>query len=309
VVTLEPAFPVMELASRVTTIEDGAASSISWTRSPDSWTYRVEGAITVSSAARRTQLSVPDPDLFTGLAFARILADSGIIVRGLVRTVTDTTATLAARRTVPLGEIESRPLADWLFPILNVSQNWFAEMVIKQLGRQRGTAGSWDQGVEVERRFLIDVMRLDSTQFSLEDGSGLSGKNLVTPLTFAKLLDFMRRNPRFEGFARGLPRSGMVGSLERRFVRTPLEGLVQAKSGSIGRVNSLSGYIEGQRGPNGGEAPLCRTFSVQANHHTLAGRTMIDQIDSLVVMIGKDCAKTGKGVRTVDGGKRRGDSP
>jgi D-alanyl-D-alanine carboxypeptidase len=48
----------------------------------------------------------------------------------------------------------SQPSADWIFPVLNTSQNWYAEMTLKQIGKQFGRAGSWDEGLRVERRFL-----------------------------------------------------------------------------------------------------------------------------------------------------------
>ena len=184
------------------------------------------------------------------------------------------------RGTAPLAEITSRPLRDWIFPILNRSQNWFAEMVLKQLGRQFGKAGSWTEGLAVERRFLIDSVRVDSTEFSLSDGSGLSSNNLVSPTAFTKILRFIRAHPRAQTFLAGLPQAGQVGSLRSRFVRTPLEGRVRAKDGSIGGVNSLSGFIER---PDG----RVWTFSVQANHHTQAGRSVVQQIDSVVVQMGK----------------------
>ena len=181
-----------------------------------------------------------------------------------------------------LAEIVSRPVADWVFPTLNVSQNWIAEMLNKQLGRQFGLGGSWQEGIAVERRFLIDEVGLDSTQIMIHDGSGLSAKNVISPLVFARLLAFMRRDPECEAFAAGLPQSGMTGTLRNRFRQGPLEGRVRAKTGSIGPVNSLSGYLERER-PS--QDP-CRTFSVQANHHTLGGRTITRGIDSVVVAIG-----------------------
>ncbi len=78
----------------------------------------------------------------------------------------------------------------------------------------------------------------------------------------------------------GLPQAGQVGSLRKRFVDTPLAGRVRAKDGSIGGVNSLSGFLER---PDG----RVWTFSVQANHHALPGRAVIAQIDSVVVDMGK----------------------
>jgi D-alanyl-D-alanine carboxypeptidase/D-alanyl-D-alanine-endopeptidase (penicillin-binding protein 4) len=182
--------------------------------------------------------------------------------------------------TVPLAEVSSRPLRDWIFPILNSSQNWFSEMLLKQLGKQFGRGGSWPDGLEVERRFLIDSVRIDSTQISLSDGSGLSSSNLLSPLAFAQILRYIRRHPRYGTFAGGLPQAGAPGSLKTRFIGTPMAGRVRAKTGSISRVNSLSGYIEVDRG-------RYLIFSVQANHHAQPSRDILAAIDSVVVEMGR----------------------
>src|SRR5437763_646669 len=165
-------------------------------------------------------------------------------------------------------------------PILNTSQNWFAEMLLKVLGHEIKGEGAWEAGLEVERRFLIDSVKIDSTAFALEDGSGLAAGNLVTPHAFAQLLAYMHRHPKGAPFVAALPHAGQPGSLLKRFVGTPLEGRVIAKTGSIDRVNSLSGYIEQ---PNGRTV----TFSVQANGHAVPYAQMLAQIDSVVVEIGK----------------------
>ncbi len=132
----------------------------------------------------------------------------------------------------------------------------------------------------MERRFLIDSVRIDSTQFSLSDGSGLSSSNLVSPLAFTQLLRFIRSHPRSATFATALPAAGLAGSLRNRFLGTPLNGRVRAKTGSIARVQSLSGYIE----LGGGKA---LTFSVEANHHAESSRIMLNAIDSVVVELGR----------------------
>jgi len=167
-----------------------------------------------------------------------------------------------------------------VFPILNTSQNWFAEMLLKVLGRGFGDGGSWDGGLAVEESFLTDSVGIPAEAFSLEDGSGLSSGNLVSPTAFAQLLRYMWSHPRHGAFLRALPRSGERGSLRTRFVGTPLEGRVVAKTGSIQHVNSLSGYIERPRG-----GPL--VFSVIANNHTVPGGQMLRQIDSIVVQMGR----------------------
>src|SRR6266550_222360 len=188
-----------------------------------------------------------------------------------------------AEGTVALGRkpwIESFALADIIFPILNSSQNWFAEMLLKILGRERKGEGSWKAGLDVERRFLIDSVGIDSTAFALEDGSGLAAGNLVTPHAFTQLLAYMHRHPKRALFLAALPHSGQPGSLLKRFAGTAVEGRVIAKTGSIDRVNSLSGFIER---PNGRTI----TFSIQANTHAVPYQQMLAQIDSVVVEIGK----------------------
>ncbi len=106
--------------------------------------------------------------------------------------------------------------------------------------------------------------------------SGLSASNLVSPLAFTELLRFIRQHPHWATFAAGLPQAGNTGSLRNRFRGTPLEGKVRAKTGSISRVNTLSGFVE----LDGGKGLV---FSVQANHHTQPTRAILAQIDSVVV--------------------------
>jgi D-alanyl-D-alanine carboxypeptidase/D-alanyl-D-alanine-endopeptidase (penicillin-binding protein 4) len=86
----------------------------------------------------------------------------------------------------------------------------------------------------------------------------------------------MRRHPRYPTFATALPQAGSNGSLRNRFIGTPIAGRVRGKTGSISRVNSLSGYLELGHGKS-------LTFSVQANHHAQPTRAMLAAIDSLVV--------------------------
>lgn len=275
-ISMTPDVGVAALDNRAEVGARGSRRSFDILRAADGMTYVATGSVPAGSPARTEEAAVLDPDRFTALALRQELLAEGITVRGAVRSTTDSLAYRHARQGPPLAEIESRPLQDWIFPILNTSQNWFAEMTLKQLGRQFGTAGSWSEGLRIERRFLIDSIGVDSTQFEVEDGSGLASNNLVSPLAFTRLLAFMRRHPNYSTFIAGMPQAGNTGSLRRRFVGTPLEGRVRAKTGSISRVNTLSGYVERADG-------TVLVFSVQANHHTLGSARMIPAIDSVVV--------------------------
>jgi D-alanyl-D-alanine carboxypeptidase/D-alanyl-D-alanine-endopeptidase (penicillin-binding protein 4) len=278
-ISITPLLGDVTLENRSRTREVGG-DDIDFFRAPGTMALSAEGNVSQMSRGGTEYFALPDPNLFAARAFRQVLANAGIAVLGTTRSTTDSLAFHHYRITPPLAEVESRPLKDWVFSILNTSQNLFAEVLLKQLGKNFGTEGSWDEGIRVERRFLIDSMGIDSTQISLSDGSGLSSVNLVSPYAFTQLLRFIRRHPRWPTFAAGLPQSGQTGSLRNRFKGTPLEGRVWAKTGSISRVHTLSGIIETPRRKR-------LYFSIQANHHTLPGRVILAQIDSIVVEMGK----------------------
>ncbi|MEO8030656.1 MAG: D-alanyl-D-alanine carboxypeptidase/D-alanyl-D-alanine-endopeptidase [Gemmatimonadota bacterium] len=273
---MDPDLGDLTLENRSRTIAVGGRTTLDFFRTAGTLGLWAEGDVALDNRGGTESFALPDPAIFAARAFRQVLGQAGITIRGTVRSTTDSLQYRAARGTPPLAEVESRPLKEWIFPILNTSQNWFAEMLLKQLGRQFGTAGSWQSGIAVERRFLIDSMAVDSAQISLADGSGLSADNLVSPLAFTRVLNYMRRNPNFAVFTNGLPRAGQPGSLRNRFKGTPLEGRVAAKTGTISLASSLSGYIFTAAGDT-------LVFSIQANHHTATDHDMKAEIDSLVV--------------------------
>jgi D-alanyl-D-alanine carboxypeptidase/D-alanyl-D-alanine-endopeptidase (penicillin-binding protein 4) len=282
VITMSPDVGDVVFENRTVTVRAGGPSDIGdrFFRQPGTLDVWAEGTVALDLPPRTESFAMPDPNLYTARALRQTLEQAGIAITGTTRSTTDSMRYRQARTTAPLAEVTSRPLREWVFPILNRSQNWFAEMVLKQLGRQFGRGGSWEEGLAVERRFLIDSVRVDPTEFRLVDGSGLASGNLVSPLTFTKILRYIRGHPRAQTFLAGLPQAGGVGSLRSRYAGTPLAGRVRAKDGSIGGVNSLSGFVER---PDG----RVLTFSVQANHHVQSGRAVIAQIDSVVVEMGR----------------------
>ena len=282
VITMTPDLGDVAFENRTVTVPPGGESDIGdrFFRHPGTLQIWAEGTAALDHPRSTESFALPDPNLYAARALRQALADAGIAVAGTTRSTVDSALYSQLRSGRPLAEVSSRPLRDWIFPILNTSHNWFAEMLLKQLGKQFGRGGSWPDGLEVERRFLIDSVRVDSTQISLSDGSGLSSINLISPLAFTQILRFIRRHPRYATFAAGLPQAGGTGSLRNRFVGTPLAGRVRAKTGSISRVNSLSGYIEIDRG-------RLLTFSVHANHHAQPSRPILAAIDSIVLEMGR----------------------
>jgi len=201
-------------------------------------------------------------------------------VDGRALTTFDSAVYAAARRGAPLAERWSVPLPDILRPILESSQNWFADLLLKTLGREFRGVGSLAAGIDVERRFLIDSLAVDSTAFDVVDGSGLSTSDLATPRALVQILRAMRSRPGTDAFVRALPVGGHSGTLRPRFRDPPLEGRVRAKTGSIDRVNTLAGYLE----LDGGRT---WTFAIQLNHHTAKNRDALQRIDAIVAELAR----------------------
>ncbi len=279
-VSLQPDLGIYLFENRARTLPAAERRTIDFFREPGTVRIWADGGVPVGARERTEYFAVPDPNYYFAAALRRALARQGVSIGGPTRSTTDSLQYQAGRAETPLVEVRSRPLPEMMFPILNSSQNWFAEMLLKTLGKEFEGEGSWRAGLEVERRFLRDSVGVDSTAFYLSDGSGLSSGNLLTPRALAQLLVYTLRHPNNGGFLRGLPRSGERGSLEQRFVGTPLEGRVVAKTGSISHVNTLAGYIEQ---PDG--APL--VFAVMANNHAVRYSDMLAKIDSIVVEIGR----------------------
>ncbi|MDH3292359.1 MAG: D-alanyl-D-alanine carboxypeptidase/D-alanyl-D-alanine-endopeptidase [Gemmatimonadota bacterium] len=266
--------------NRTRTLDAGERRTIDFFREPGTTRVWAEGGVSARARPRTEYFAVPDPNLFFAAALREALARRGVSVLGPTRSTVDPALYASLRTTAPVAEVASRARDDLIYPILNSSQNWFAEMILKNLGQHTAGTGSWEAGLAAERRFLIDSVGVDSTAIALSDGSGLATTNLLTPRALVQILAYMRTHPSGSGFLRGLPRSGQPGSLRDRFIGTPLEGRVVAKTGSIARVNSLAGYVE---------RPDGRTvvFAIFANNHTVPYSAMLQQIDSLVLELGR----------------------
>ena len=175
---------------------------------------------------------------------------------------------------------ESQPLGQDLRVINKVSQNLHAELMLRLLGREKGNAGTIEQGLEVMHGFLAQA-GIQSDEYVFYDGSGLSRQNLVTPHAVTTLLRYVASQPYAESFRDFLPVAGVDGSLADRFKYPLLQGRVWAKTGSLGHVNALSGYAK----TLSGDAVV---FSIIANNHTLRGRRALEAIDSIVEEIVND---------------------
>jgi D-alanyl-D-alanine carboxypeptidase/D-alanyl-D-alanine-endopeptidase (penicillin-binding protein 4) len=157
--------------------------------------------------------------------------------------------------------VSSVPLREILPFILKPSQNQIAEAFLRTIGLERTGIGTADSGRKVVERQFAD-WNLPSDGYVVRDGSGLSRSDLISPEVIIGILDNMRRSPNFDLFFESLPIAGVDGTIRTRMQNTPAQGNLHAKTGTLGMVRSLSGYVKTASGRLLEFSILCNNWTV-----------------------------------------------
>ena len=200
-------------------------------------------------------------------AFREALQERGIVVGG---------ATLAGvGRSDTLFTVQSPPLSEILKRFEKPSQNQIGEILLKTIGLERADTGTAARGRMVVRDQLLE-WGVDSMGFVVRDGSGLSRHDYLSPETIVHVLTTMSRDSTFQVFYDALPVMGVDGTLERRMRGTAAAGNIRAKTGSIDRARSISGYVTTADGTR-------LIFSLLSNNWTTPAR-MVDEVNNAIVL-------------------------
>ncbi|MEM9553884.1 MAG: D-alanyl-D-alanine carboxypeptidase/D-alanyl-D-alanine-endopeptidase [Acidobacteriota bacterium] len=213
-------------------------------------TIVLRGEYPISEPSYRLQLAVADGALFAGDALREALARRGVTFDGevVVRT--------GGGRGELVASLESSPLGDLLAPILTDSENWLAEMLLLRLAAAVRDDGRPDAGLEIVEQFLVKVVGIAPEAFVLDDASGLSPYNLITPRAVVDLLDWARHQPWGPRLVGALARPGQ-GTLA---TWPALPAGTRAKTGTLRHTLTLAGILESR----GGGPPL--VFACMLGH-------------------------------------------
>ena len=149
----------------------------------------------------------------------------------------------ASESWLALAQVESEPLVDVLRDMDRESDNFEAEMLLKAIGAEVGSAGTTAAGVAIVLRDLAaDGVPL--TGVRMFDGSGLSLDDRFTARALAALLLVAWNDDELHAAIwSALPVAGVNGTLEDRMQRAPARGAVRAKTGTTEHASALSGYV------------------------------------------------------------------
>ena len=144
---------------------------------------------------------------------------------------------------LPLARDVSEPLADVVRFMGRESDNYTAEMLVKQLGALFAGTGSTAAGARVIRGALGEA-GVPLAGVRLADGSGLSGLDRLTATAVVALLEAgLAAGELRDAFLQSLAVAGVDGTLEHRMESRPARGRVIAKTGTTRTASALSGFV------------------------------------------------------------------
>jgi serine-type D-Ala-D-Ala carboxypeptidase/endopeptidase (penicillin-binding protein 4) len=177
------------------------------------------------------------PALAATTAFRDALRAAGVVVEGPVR------LGRADEYSVVIGEVLSAPLASIVRFMDRESDNFTAELLLKQLGAVELDRGTSPAGAAVVMQTLA-AAGVPTAGVRIVEGSGLSTLDRLTADSLAGLLKVAWTDPLIRPvLLAALPVAGINGTLERRLRRPPARGRVLAKTGTTREASALSGYV------------------------------------------------------------------
>ena len=280
----------LNLTNNTTTRPRDAPTTIGINRGLSDGELRVWGDFPIGGRSFTAYLSVPNPALWAATLFREALIARGIKVGGEARSRDFRVAEreeFDPQKAIELTQTSSGTLGEIVRRTNKESNNLYAELILRTLGKERGSSapdpdprknrqrGDDEAGAAVVKAWLVRN-GIPSEGLEIRDGSGLSRLNLVTPEATARMLVSIARTDAASAFRDSLPVAGRDGTLSGRLASS--SGRVEAKTGTLTYTHALSGYATSQKG----DALAFSIFCNDATGHNNPIR-VIDQIVAVMV--------------------------
>ncbi|MDM5298345.1 D-alanyl-D-alanine carboxypeptidase/D-alanyl-D-alanine-endopeptidase [Bacillus pumilus] len=252
-----PKTNIVHVINQVKTVPEGGKKDISFKRSHGTNEITLHGTIPLKANSSKQWVALWNPTTYALDLMKRALKSEGIKLKGHMKTQH------VPKRAKKVASHTSMPLSELLMPMMKLSNNTHAEILLKELGKQVKNKGSFKSGLDVLKERL-PAYGVDPSQTVLRDGSGISPINLVSANEFTLFLTKIQKEQWFKTYVNALPLAGASDRMVGGTLRNRLKGSatlekVRAKTGSLSTVSTLSGFIETQGGKT-------LAFSILLNH-------------------------------------------
>ncbi len=234
------------------------------------------GSIGLDKKIVKSSVSNKFPHFSAGWHFNEYLKNNGIIVeKGLVdyKDIKGCTA-----EPIVIAETFSPQLSEIVNVTNRVSNNFYAETILKTIGKQLTGVGSYDSSIVAVNR-LMDSLELNRDGFTMSDGSGLSRQNYVSPKFLCDFYAMIEENGIFAYFFESLPYPGGNGTLRNVLKNEDVnvKKRIHAKSGSLSGVRCYAGYVETKAG-------LAR-FAILVNNYSVPTSKIQPKIEKFLLKL------------------------
>lgn len=202
--------------------------------------YLIRGCLARDQGTQHRSLAIRNLEMFTrGLIFELLSQNNISFTPHVYYAKTPTNSTI-------LEQHFSAPLSKLIVHLLKVSDNLYADALLKKMGEHYSHAqGTWQNGLAAIRPVLANDVGINLSHVQLNDGSGLSRYNMVTPSSIGQLLNYIYHNPMLnKTLIPALPIAGVNGTLAGRMPNMAKGERLHAKTGSMTGVSTLAGFIK-----------------------------------------------------------------
>jgi len=235
----------------------------------------VRGTIPAGGGVFGLQGANPMPDLYAAVALTEQLKLSGINCSRpancqRLHKINEARQTFHTHFSPALTEIVKH--------INEESRNMYCEVLIKAMGVKKYNNSSFAKGIAVVSEFWAGK-GVDMRGFFVSDGSGLSARNAIPSKIFAQIMRLIYKdNQTFGDFYNMLAVAGSTGTLSTFARNSPVANNIHAKSGSMSRVRSYTGYVTNKGGK-------LISFSIVVNNFSCSGAMIKQKLEEILIQL------------------------
>lgn len=235
------------------------------------------GTIPVGNSTFGVRGAVPDPPLFAAYSF-----QNQLLLQGIACSKPATTVKILGQTAVRNVQVFHTHFSPALIEIVKHtnedSRNMYCEAMIKTIGLKQKNKADWVSGLGAMCEFWA-ARGVDMRGFFLYDGSGLSARNAVSTKSFAQIMRLIHMDKTtFGDFYNLLAVSGSTGTLTNVGKNSPAAGNVRAKSGTLNRVKSYTGYVTTASG-------RLLAFCMIANNYSCSSTMIKQKMEELMIQM------------------------
>lgn len=277
VYSVTPSIPELQIVNEVVSAGRNSGDNAYIYGFPYTYLRYIRGSIPAGNGYFKIKGSIPDPALVAARQLQSVLLQAGVSVSkgATTRRLLNLRQEVDGRPVKTLIRHFSPRLSKIIERNLYRSVNLYSEALVHTLGKTEKNEGSTEKGLEAIEEYWRG-QGIDMGAGFLEDGSGLSSKNAVSPELMSSILYKVSQLPQFETFQNCIPLGGRTGSISGKFRGTAAEGRVWAKSGTLSRVRSYAGYATSVKGEK-------YSFAIIVNNYSGRGSLIRQKLDRFLV--------------------------